>query len=72
MLNLPSFPICTHYILPDFCPTMSVDANYIHPSSYKVLKFCNTPMKAISTEINCTVMAVKGSDKKISLIKNKC
>lgn len=46
MLNLPSFPICT-CILPDFYPTTSVDANYIYPSIYKVLKFHNTPMKAI-------------------------
>lgn len=46
-MNLPYFPICSYYILPSFCPTTSVDANYMHPPIFKVLEFHNTPMKTI-------------------------
>lgn len=47
MINLSYFPFWSHYILPYFCLTVSVDANYIYPPIFKVLEFYNTPTKTI-------------------------
>lgn len=43
----PLLPYLPSLYPPLFLPYNSVDANYIYPSIFKVLKFHNTPMKTI-------------------------